>query len=127
MLSISKTKTGGSSSTVRSSLLPNTRIHPVIYVEHTRPIRNQCPEISPPGPSQMDFPQADESALGVFDHILGHHCPGASYQWLAAIRDAPLHEAQWQPRRDFIDNDGTITAAFLSYVKDDNLLPHLYN
>jgi len=41
------------------------------------------------------------------------------------MKGTPTHEAEWQPTRDFIDKDGTLTTAFLEYIKEKNLLPHL--
>ena len=37
------------------------------------------------------------------------------------MRGDPIHDAEWQPARDFIDPDGTITEALLTYVQDHNL------
>lgn len=52
---------------------------------------------------------------------------GAGYQWLAAKTGASLHEADWQPTRDFVDPDGTINEAFRRYICAHKRLPHLHH
>lgn len=35
------------------------------------------------------------------------------------------HDAEWQPTRDFVDEDGTLTAAFKEYIELNGLLPNM--
>jgi hypothetical protein len=37
------------------------------------------------------------------------------------MKGDPIHDAEWQPARDFIDPDGTMTQALQQYVQDHNL------
>lgn len=71
--------------------------------------------------------QADGTTLIYVDKIFQHCKRGVSYQWLAVKADAQLHEAEWQPTKDFVDADGSITEAFHEYIVQHNLLPHLHN
>lgn len=48
------------------------------------------------------------------------------YQWLALMENSATHDAQWQPTRDFVDSDGTLTKAFHTYIVQNNPLPHLH-
>lgn len=77
----------------------------------------------------LPAPIKDEcgTTLVFIDKILQHRKSGSGYQWLAAKTGAPLHEAEWQPTRDFIDDDGTMTKAFHDYVKHHILFPHLHH
>lgn len=112
---------------VRLLILSNITIHPGIHVEHVSRVQIQCSEISTPLPVREDVLQDGGSTLVVVIEILGHRRCGVVYHWLTPVRETPLHEARGQLTRDFIDDDGTITAAFLAYIKENNLLPHLYN
>jgi hypothetical protein len=33
----------------------------------------------------------------------------------------PIHDAEWQPARDVIDPDGTMTEALMKYVQEQHL------
>lgn len=88
------------------------RAHNVVHVEHERRFHSQPTDISNngPGPSQ---PFVDEHGDTVVEigQILGHRKKGRGYQFLALPKGAPTHDACWQPLRDFVDTDNTITAA----------------
>lgn len=43
------------------------------------------------------------------------------------IERTQQHDANWQPTRDAIDDDGTITEAFSDYIKQHRWLAHLYS
>ena len=58
----------------------------------------------------------DGELLFEVEAILRHRRRGRSYQFLTMLKGAPRHEAQWQPTRDFVDSDGTLTASFAEYI-----------
>lgn len=92
----------------------NMRAHPVVHVEHTTKRKNQPKDIGLAIPKRpVPVPDADGSLLHEVDSILAHRRRGKGYQWLTLMKGAPQHEASWQPTRDFVDDDGTLTAAFL--------------
>lgn len=113
---------------VRLDLPTNIKVHPVVHVEHTSKVMTQPEHISQPS-ALRPAPLHDEfgTTLVFIDKILQHRKRGSGYQWLAAKTGAALHEAEWQPTRDFIDEDGTMTQAFYDYITKHNLLPHLHN
>ena len=39
----------------------------------------------------------------------------------------PTHDAQWQPTKDFIVQDGTSYETFLEYIKSIDILKDLWN
>lgn len=53
--------------------------------------------------------------------ILGHRRRGQCLHWLPIMQGAPRHDAVWQPTRDFIGSDGTITEKLLEYAQTNNL------
>ena len=111
---------------IRLALPAHIRIHPVWNIAHNIPYRQQPSDICQPFPT---LPVPVTSAGGdsfVVDKILGHRKRGRGYQWLTLMKDAPQHDAQWQPTKDFVDNDGTLTKAFHDYLIAHNLLPHLH-
>lgn len=74
--------------------------------------------------------QDDGTTLFYIDKIPKYRKRGSRYQLVASNTGAPLHEAEWQPTRDFLDDDGTITKAlheYLIYLIEHNLFPHLHN
>lgn len=113
---------------VRLAFPDNIKVNPVVHVEHTSIVLDQPPHLSQPRPVRpAPLPQDDGSTLIYVDKILSNRKRGAGYQWLAAKTGAPLHEAEWQPTRDFLDADGTITKALHDYIVQHNLLPHFHN
>lgn len=103
------------------------RAHNVVHVEHTKPHHQQPTEISVPRPSPALL-HTDDNGHQVIEigEILSHRKRGRGYQFLALPSNAPTHEAQWQPLRDFLDSDGTITQALHSYIVSNHLLPNLH-
>lgn len=112
---------------VRLDLPSNMRLHPVVHVSHTTPYKTQPPELSQPVTPRPE-PVPDESGDLLFEveRILAHRKRGRGFQWLTLMKGTPQHEAEWQPTRDFVDEDGTLTAAFREYIVEHGLLPHLY-
>jgi hypothetical protein len=37
------------------------------------------------------------------------------------MKGDPIHDSEWQPARDFVDPDGTMTKALQQYAQDHNL------
>lgn len=112
---------------LRLDLPPNMRLHPVVHVAHTTPHREAPPDISQPVTRRPD-PVPDDSGDLLFevDRIVAHRKRGRGYQWLTLLKGAPQHEAEWQPTRDFVDDDGTLTKAFRDYIVEHELLRHLH-
>jgi hypothetical protein len=52
---------------------------------------------------------------------VGTPTTGRGYQFLTLMKGDPIHDAEWQPARDFIDPDGTMTEALMKYVQEQNL------
>lgn len=108
--------------------LPNNmKCHPTIHVEHTSFYKSQPSEI---GRIQEEkskiIPISRHQSIVEVDKILAHRPRGKGYQWLTLLKGYPQHEARWQPTRDFVDADGTITKAFHDYIKEHNLLKNLH-
>lgn len=106
---------------VKLELPDHLRIHPVVHVIHTTPHYDQPLDISSPVPVR---PTPVPTALGPeyeVESILAHRRRGRGYQFLTLMRGDPIHDAEWQPARDFIDPDGTMTEALQKYVQDQNL------
>lgn len=108
---------------VRLDLPSHIRVHPVVHVEHTKRFYPQPSDIS----HQMTQPQApiitaDGSPEYVVDKIIAHRKRGKGFQWLTQMIGELQHDAIWQPTKDFIDSDGTVTRALLDYVTSNNLI-----
>lgn len=112
---------------MRLDLPSHINIHPVINVLHTVPYREQPVDMSQPTPT---LPTAvgniDGEDLFIVDQILGHRKRGRGFQWLTAMKNVPQHDAQWKPKKDFIDSDGTLTQAFHEHIVAKDILPHLH-
>lgn len=112
---------------LRLDLPSNMKLHPVVHALHTRPFLEQPSHISQPITPRPDpVPDDDGALLFKVDKILSHRRRGRGYQFLTLLEGAPRHEAEWQPTRDFVDRDGTLTAAFHNYVRTHGLLTHLW-
>lgn len=105
----------------------NIRLHPVVHVSHTTPHKSQPPSMSQPVPPRPD-PVPDDAGELLFEveRILAHRKRGRGYQWLTLLKGYPQHEAEWQPTRDFVDADGTVTDAFRTYIKEHGLMPQFH-
>lgn len=112
---------------VRLEFPGHIRTYPVVPVSHTKPHREQPEEIGQlsrqtPVPVQ----ESPEGLLYDVDRILAHRKRGRGYQWLTLFENSNTHDAQWQPTRDFIDADATLTKAFHDFILRHNLLEHLH-
>jgi hypothetical protein len=55
------------------------------------------------------------------ESILAHRRCGRGYQFLALMWGNPIHNAEWQPARNFIDPNDITTEALHKYIHDHNL------
>ncbi len=102
------------------------KIHDVVHIVHTTPYHEQPSDISAPVKKRADPVPAVGGEEYIVESILNHRKRGKGYQFLTLMKGSPTYDAEWQPSRDFIDKDGTITDVFLEYIKKKNILPHLY-
>ena len=58
--------------------------------------------------------------------ILSHRKRGRGYQFLTLMKGDPDHDAVWQPTRDFVDSDGTVTDVWHKYIVENHLLPEYH-
>jgi hypothetical protein len=110
-----------SKNTVKLELPDHLRILPVVHFIHTTPHYEQQLDISFPVPVR---PTPVPTALGPeyeVESVLAHRRRGRGYQFLTLMKGDPIHDAEWQSARDFIDPDGTMTQALQQYVQDHNL------
>jgi hypothetical protein len=85
--------------------------HPSVHVIHTTPHFYRPPDKSshiPGRPTPSPRSLGPESEV---ESILAHKRRGPRIQFLTLMRGDPIRDAEWQPSRDFIDPDGTITEA----------------
>jgi len=107
---------------VELELPDHVKIHKVVNVSHTVPYYAQPNDISqpvPPRPEPVPTPEGEEY---VVEKILNHRKRGRGFQFLTQMKGSPEHDSEWQPTKDFIDNDGTMNDQFLSYIKSKNIL-----
>jgi hypothetical protein len=55
------------------------------------------------------------------ESIIAHRPRGRGYQFLTLLKGDPPHDTDWQPFRDFIDADGTMTEALQHCLREHNL------
>jgi len=111
---------------IRLDLPSHLKIHPVVHVSHTIPFVSQPADIAhavPPRPTPVPAIQGEEH---VVDKILHHRKRGKGYQFLTLMKGAPTHDAIWQPSRDFVDKDGTVTQVWHEYIVQNDLLPQYH-
>ncbi len=111
---------------VRLDLPDHFKIHPVVHVIHTTPFVEQPEDISQPViPRPQPVPTVDGEEH-VVDKVLAHRKRGRGYQFLTQMKGEPDHDATWQPTRDFVDNDGTVTEVWHDYIVENNILPEFH-
>lgn len=110
-------------------LAPPTTVHAhdVVHVEHTKEFIEQPAEISGERPkvAELHLDNNGEQVINIVT-ILAHKVKRHQYYFLVLPRNAPTHHAAWQPLRDFVDNDGTITEALHIYIVDHQILQNLH-
>lgn len=112
---------------VRLDLPRHIRFYQVVHVSHTKSHREYPSDLAQKvrtTPVSVDSTAA--TPLFAVDRILAHRRRGRGYQWLTLMEDSSTHEAQWQHTRDFIDDAGTVTKAFHTYIVQKHLLTHLH-
>lgn len=88
------------------------KTHNVVHVSWTQPVVSRHHELQHGIPAQLEFPQDITAAADEpyeVEKILARRRRGRSYQWLTLLRAMEPHDAEWQPTRDFVDADGTLT------------------
>jgi hypothetical protein len=111
---------------VRLDLPGHLKIHDVVHVSHTVPCVEQPKEIAlliPPKPAPVPAVDGDEH---VVDKILRHRKRGRGFQFLTQMKGDPSHDVTWQPTKDFVDRDGTVTKVWQEYIRRHNLLPQYH-
>ena len=89
---------------------------------HTVPFKEQRDDLRQPREITPDPVPTGEGDEYVVEKILNHRKRGRGYQFLTLWKGSPEYDAEWQPSRDFIDDDGTMNDKFLSYIKAQNIL-----
>lgn len=111
---------------VRLELPDNMGLHPAVDAIHTTPFAEQPNEISQPLTTRPDpVPESGGQLHYKVDEHLKYRKRGRGYQLLTLLKGTPRHKADWQPTKYFVDADGTSTVAFLKYIWEKDLLPHL--
>lgn len=102
-------------------------IHPVVHVEHMKPARSQPFDIGIQAP-EASSPFIEDLGQTVIEigKILVHRQRGRGYRFLALTREAPSHQAERKPLRDFVDAEKTIIAALHEYIIEKNILHDLH-
>lgn len=111
---------------VRLELPSHFKIHPVVHVAHTTPFMEQPNDIGiqiEQRPLPIPTIEGEEHTV---EAILQHRKRGKGYQFLTLMKGAPRHDAEWQPTRDFVDEDGTVTGIWYDYIKQHGILPQYH-
>ena len=111
---------------VRLELPSHLKIHPVVHVVHTTPFVEQPSDIGKPVTEQPAPVPTVHGHEHVVDKILQHRPRGRGFQFLTLMKGTPLHDAEWQPTRDFVDSDGTVTNVWQEYIRQNNILPQYH-
>ena len=107
---------------MRLELPSHLKIHPVVHVVHTTPFIEQPLDIAKAVVERSSPVPAVHGNEQVVDKILKHRARGRGYQFLTLMKGAPTHDAEWQPTRDFVDKDGTVTDEWQKYIREHNIL-----
>lgn len=112
---------------IRVELPANIGVHPVIHVEQTARAYRQPHHITVSQNARFQsFIDKHGKRVTEIANILFHRKRGRGCQFPALARNAPSHEAEWKPLRDFVYADGTITAALHDYRREQGVLHHLH-
>ena len=108
---------------IRLDLPPSVKIHPVVHVLNTTPCYDQSEDVSQPVLPRPDpVPDAEGNLLFQVRYILKLQKRVGQYHFLTLLEGMPCHEAQWQPTRDFVDDDRTLGERFLDNIKEHGTL-----
>lgn len=111
---------------VRLELPAHLKIHDVVHVSHNIPYEEQPRDIALPiqlKPAPVPAIDGDEQ---VVEKILQHRKRGRGFQFLTQMKGDPSHDVTWQPSRDFVDRDGTVTAVWHEYIYKHVILPQYH-
>lgn len=111
-----------SKNAVRLDLPKHLKIHDVVHVSHTVPFVDQPNDIALPIPPKPAPVPAVEGEEHVVERILKHRKRGRGFQFLTQMRGDPSHDVTWQPTKDFVDSDGTVTKVWQDYIRSHNIL-----
>lgn len=102
---------------IRLELPSYIRIYPVVHVSRTKHHREQPADIAQKVRT-TPVPVVSTAAVPLFkvDRILSHRRRGRGYEWVTLMKHSSTNEAQWQPTRDFVHDDGTFSEAFRNYM-----------
>lgn len=108
-------------------LPPQIRAHYVVHVEHTKKFVSQPREIAAELPKVAHL-QVEDKGEQVIDigKILAHKKKWKTYYFLALPRNAPTHDAEWQPLEDIVNLHGTKTETLHVYPVKHKILTHLH-
>lgn len=111
---------------VRVKFPENIKLLPVVHLSHTLSRFKQSEELAQSlilcPPLIID---SDGEKLFEVEEILSQIQRRHVSHWLTLLKGIPHHEATWKPAREFVDTDGTLTAAFQEYISDQNILSYL--
>lgn len=105
----------------------SNKSHCVIYVGYTRLVVLLPSNLQLDVPIETEIPEEwyyERSSVYKVDVLLAHRQKGYRWQWwqrLTYLEGAQQHDAKCQPWRDFINDDGTRTEAFLNYIVQNGL------
>jgi hypothetical protein len=88
-----------------------------IRARYTTPYRSQLPEIAvplPEKPAPVPVVLGDEHEV---EAILAHRRRDRGYQFMTLLKGTATRDAEWQPTRDLIDPDGTMTQALRTRIQ----------
>lgn len=111
---------------LRLDLPPSFRAHPVINVSHTCPYVEQPPDIANPTESAPPLVMGEQGPEKFVERILQHRKQGRHWQFLVKWLREPNHEATWEPYKNFVDQNGTITAALEEYINSTPDIGHVF-
>ena len=111
---------------VKLELPDHLKIHPVVHVSHTTPHSEQPSDIAVPIPAIPAPLPALEGQEYEVESILSHRKKGRGYQFLTLMKGSPTHDAEWQPKKDFVDKDGTMNEKFYDYIIKKGILQELH-
>lgn len=91
------------------------RAHNVVHVENTTTSSRKPSDIAAPS-DPREIPLVTDTGETVFDieEVLAYRKRGRGYQFLPLPQRVASQDTEWQPKFYFVDEDGTVTAAFLT-------------
>lgn len=97
------------------------KTHPIVHVLYTTPYV-EPEDLSQPLISRPEPIPTAHVEENIVDKIFAHRRRGRGNQFLTLLRGEPDHDATWQPTRDFVDGDRTVTGVWYEYIVHNNIL-----